>query len=120
MVWVRGVVVVDPLSEEAQHGLISLYVRTGAIGQALHQYRQFETELGQELGLRPSSKTQALLSTALRARRGTTSRAKTKTRVSVHTPQALPFTGRDSLLEKLLVITRHPIPPQRLPTSFQP
>lgn len=119
IVWVQHLVLVDPLSEEAQQRLISLYVRTGAIGQALHQYRQFETELGQELGLRPSSKTQALLSTALRARRGTTSRAKKETRVSVHTPQALPFTGRDSLLEKLLAISRDPIAGQGVTVLLQ-
>jgi DNA-binding SARP family transcriptional activator len=52
----------DPLSEEAQQRLISLYLRTGAIGQALRQYHQFETELRQELGLTPSPSTQALVS----------------------------------------------------------
>src|SRR5215471_3047791 len=60
--YLQRIVQHDPLSEEAQQRLIGLYIRTGAIGQALRQYHQFETELRQELGLVPSPTTQALIS----------------------------------------------------------
>jgi DNA-binding SARP family transcriptional activator len=60
--YLRYIVQHDPLSEEAQQRLISLYIHSGDIGQALRQYHQFETELRQELGLTPSPATQALIS----------------------------------------------------------
>jgi len=43
--------------------LVGLYVRSGAFGQALQQYQQFESDLKRELGLMPSPATQALVFT---------------------------------------------------------
>ena len=67
--YLQRIVQLDSLFEEAQQRLIGLYMHTGAIGQALRQYQQFEIELRQELGLTPSRETQDLVSTALEARR---------------------------------------------------
>ena len=104
----QRIVQLDALSEEAQRRLIELYVHTGAIGQALRQYRQFETELAQELGLTPSSETQALLANILETRGSATSPIKTMIPLSAstRTPQALPFVGRDDVLKKLLTISQ--------------
>ncbi|MFL5588382.1 MAG: AAA family ATPase [Ktedonobacteraceae bacterium] len=110
--YMQRIVQLDALSEEAQRRLIELYVHTGAIGQALRQYRQFETELAQELGLTPSSETQALLATILETRGSATSPIKTMipatapASASTRTPQALPFVGRDDVLKKLLTISQ--------------
>jgi DNA-binding SARP family transcriptional activator len=78
ILYLQRIVQLDPLSEEAQQQVIELFVRTGAIGQALRQYHQFETELRQELGLTPSPATQALVS----------------------------FIGRDNVLKKLLPVSQ--------------
>src|SRR6266550_1145196 len=99
--YMQRIVQLDALSEEAQRRLIELYVHTGAIGQALRQYRQLETELAQELGLTPSSETRALLATILETRGSATSPIKTMiplsspVSTSAPSPQALPFVGRD-------------------------
>ncbi len=58
--YVQRMIQLDSLTEDSQQRLIRLYMYTGAVGQALRQYQQFETELRQELGLTPSSETQAL------------------------------------------------------------
>lgn len=60
--YLQRIVQHDPLSEEAQQRLIDLYIRTGAIGQALRQYHLFEAELQREFGLTPSPATKALVS----------------------------------------------------------
>jgi DNA-binding SARP family transcriptional activator len=104
--YIQKIVQLDPLSEDMQQKLIGLYLRTGAIGQALRHYRQFETELQQELGLTPSAETQALFSAALESRRDRTPQAKTKTRRSPHTPEALAFVGRETILKKLRVLSQ--------------
>src|SRR5437588_5817015 len=52
--YLQRIVQLDSLFEEAQQRLIGLYMHTGAIGQALRQYQQFEIELQQELGPTPS------------------------------------------------------------------
>src|SRR3989440_5060925 len=114
--YVQRIVQLDALSEEAQRRLIELYVHTGAIGQALRQYRQFETELAQELGLTPSSETRALLASILETRGSARSPIKTRiplsapasspASTSARTPQALPFVGRDDVLKKLLTISQ--------------
>ncbi|MFL5656366.1 MAG: AAA family ATPase [Ktedonobacteraceae bacterium] len=101
--YAQRIVQLDALSEEAQRRLIELYVHAGAIGQALRQYHQFETELGQELALKPSPETRALLTTILESRDSATP---STTRLSVRTPQALPFVGRDDVLKKLLTISQ--------------
>src|SRR5207237_8074715 len=66
--YAQRIVQLDALSEEAQRRLIELYVHSGAIGQALRQYRQFETELAHEIGLTPSSDTLAHIAHILEAR----------------------------------------------------
>ena len=78
ILYLQRIVQLDSLCEEAQQRLIGLYVRTGAIGQALRQYHQFESELRQELGLTPSPATQDLVS----------------------------FIGRDNVLKKLLSVSQ--------------
>jgi DNA-binding SARP family transcriptional activator len=107
--YVQRIVQVDPLAEETQQRLISLYLRIGAIGLALRQYRQFETELSHELGLTPSLDTQALLDEALRTQRSTPSLTKTSPHLSENFPETLPFIGRDNALNKLLAITQDTI-----------
>jgi len=104
--YVQRIVQLDPLSEDMQRRLIGLYQRTGAPGQALRQYQQFEMELKHELGLTPSAETQALLSAALQLRRTAAAREKTLRRLSVRTPEALPFVGRDTVLKKLLAMSQ--------------
>ncbi len=143
--YVQRIVQLDALSEEAQRRLIELYVHTGAIGQALRQYRQFETELAQELGLTPSSETRALLANILETRGSATSQIKTRdlksttprlryaslvaserriplsapASVSTHTPEALPFVGRDDVLKKLLTISQDAIAGQGVTILLQ-
>ncbi len=104
--YMQRIVQLDPLSEDMQQRLIGLYQRTGVPGQALRQYQQFELELKRELGLTPSAETQALLSAALQLRRTATARQTTLRRLSVRTPEALPFVGRDTVLTKLLAMSQ--------------
>jgi DNA-binding SARP family transcriptional activator/predicted ATPase len=103
--YVQRLVQLDPLSEEMQHRLIGLYVRTGTIGRALHQYHRFETTLRQELGSTPSPETQALLSSILEVRHHTTTQNWTRRDHSEKSFQLLPFVGRDDLCRKLLAIS---------------
>ncbi len=141
--YVQRIVQLDALSEEAQRRLIELYVHTGAIGQALRQYRQFETELAQELSLTPSSETRALLANILETRGSATSPIKTRdlksttprlryaslvaserriplsASASTRTPQALPFVGRDDVLKKLLNISQDAIAGQGVTILLQ-
>jgi DNA-binding SARP family transcriptional activator len=57
---------IDPLAEEAQQSLMRLYLRQDEVGLALRQYRQFENQLQQELGIRPTPETKALYDDILR------------------------------------------------------
>ena len=100
--FVQKIIQLDPLAEEVQRQLMGLYVRSGAIGLALRQYRQFETELGRELGVAPSPETQALFQEILGSQRSTRSFAKTSPRLPVRSSQELPLVGRENLLNKLL------------------
>lgn len=104
--YARRMVQLDPLAEDAQQKLISFYLRAGAIGPALRQYRQFEVELRQELGLTPSLGTQALIQHALRIRRNEASSANKPVTSPGAFSQSLPLIGRDDLLTKLLVLSR--------------
>jgi DNA-binding SARP family transcriptional activator len=104
--YVQHMVKLDPLAEEIQRQLIQLYVRSGAIGKALHHYQQFEVELSQELGVAPSPQTQALFHEILRMQPGTTSLAKTSPRLSASSPEVPPLIGRDNLMGKLLTISQ--------------
>ena len=98
----------DPLAEETQRRLISVYVRKGEIGLALRHYRQFEAELKQELGLAPSPETQQMLQTALRAQQRK-ERAQPSARLSLDASQRLPFIDRDNLLKQLLALSQEPL-----------
>ena len=95
IVYAQRIVQADPLSEPAQQRLIQLYLRAGAIGQALRQYRQFEAVLQQELSLTPSPETWAAITSAMEARRNA------KREGGTHLTASAPFVGRDDILEKL-------------------
>ncbi len=105
--YLQRIVQLDSLFEEAQQRLIGLYMHTGAIGQALRQYQQFETELQQELGLTPSRETRDLVSTALEERRNTVPQVKTQSHRPTSAFQAPPFVGRDDLLQRLTNLPSH-------------
>ncbi len=107
--YVQRMVQLDSLSEDSQQRLIRLYMYTGAVGQALRQYQQFEMELRQELGLTPSSETRALVSTALESRRNAApqSRARAHEHMPTSTSQAQPFVRRDDLLQRLSNLSSH-------------
>ncbi len=104
--FVQKIVQLDPLAEEVQRRLMGLYVRSGAIGLALRQYRQFETELGQELGVAPAPETQELFHEILGSQRNTRSFTQTSPRLAVSSSPALPLVGRENLLNKLLAISQ--------------
>jgi DNA-binding SARP family transcriptional activator/predicted ATPase len=104
--YMQRIVQLDPLSEEMQQRLMGLYIHMGAIGQALHHYRQFEIELKQELGLAPSPETQAFISAALESRRITTLQEKTKAVLSARPQAVLPFVGGENLLKQLLSLSK--------------
>ncbi|HLZ63988.1 MAG TPA: BTAD domain-containing putative transcriptional regulator [Ktedonosporobacter sp.] len=104
----------DPLSEEAQQRLIRLYVRKGAMSQAVRQYYQFEAELRHELGLTPAPETQALVAVPLIARRAdslhlplqVTSPGTLHRFLSPDPPQSPSFIGREPLLKDLLALSQ--------------
>src|SRR5579884_1146985 len=104
--YAQRLVQLDPLSEEMQRRLIALYMRTGTIGRALHQYHRFETSLRQELGSSPSPETQVLLSSILAARHHTTTQHQTRRGQSEKPFQPLPFVGRDDLYHNLLALSQ--------------
>ncbi len=106
--YLQRMVQLDPLAEEVQRRLIGAYLRTDAVGAALRQYRQFETELRQELGLTPAPETRALVQGALRARR--TPRPAIRPGARAASAQAaLPFIDRGHLLTHLLALSQHPL-----------
>ena len=107
ILYTQRIIQLDPLAEVMQQRLIKLYLRTGAIGQALRHYHQFEQELQQEFGLTPSPETLALLSESLTTRHGTTIQLQTySSRQGTHASQVLPFIGRDNVLEQLLTMSQ--------------
>jgi DNA-binding SARP family transcriptional activator/predicted ATPase len=109
IVYLQRIVQLDPLSEEMQQRLIRVFLRTGAIGQALRCYHEFESELKHELGLAPSAETQALFSTALTERGGPavqSERARRGSELHRHAPQELPFVGREEVFGQLLEIAQ--------------
>ncbi len=107
--YIQRIVQLDPLAEDMQQRLIGLYLRSGAIGQALRHFRQFETALQQELGLTPSAETQALLSVALESRRDLALQAQMKTPPSTQMPEALPFVEHTNILKELLSLGQAPV-----------
>ncbi len=105
----QRIVQIEPLGEEIQQRLMQAYLHTGAFGQALRQYRQFEAELKHELGLAPSSETQALFSTALLMRQNPPLQSEQHTRKSdlpQRTLRGLPFVGRDEVFNQLAAISK--------------
>jgi len=100
---------VDPLTEEPQRRLIEMYLHRGEIGLALGQYRQFESELRQELGLAPSLETQELIQTALRSQQRPKTRAQPSVHFLVGAPQRLPFIDHGNLLKQLLTLSQEPL-----------
>jgi DNA-binding SARP family transcriptional activator len=105
--YVQRMVQLDSLAEESQQRLIRLYMYTGAVGQALRQYQQFETELRQELGLTPSSETQTLVSMAVESRRNAAPQFRAHEHMATSTSQAQPFARRDDLLQRLTNLPSH-------------
>ncbi len=106
IIYLRRIVQLEPLAEEGQQRLIACYLRTQALGPALRQYRQFETELRQELGLAPSPETQALIQGALASRLRAASLTRNPTRFTESRPQTLPLIGRDDVLQTLLALSQ--------------
>ncbi len=94
----------EPLAEEMQQRLITLYLHTGAIGQALRQYYTFEAELQHELGIVPALETQALIANLLTPKKITSTHAPAR-RIQHHAEE-MPLVGRDVLLDKLLTISQ--------------
>ncbi|HEV2579373.1 MAG TPA: AAA family ATPase [Ktedonobacteraceae bacterium] len=105
----QRIVQVEPLSEEIQQRLMQAYLRTGAIGQALRQYHQFEAELKHELDLTPSLETQALFSSALLMRQNPPTQSEKVSRTPDLHQRALrelPFVGRDEVFHQLAAISK--------------
>jgi DNA-binding SARP family transcriptional activator len=107
--YLQRMVQLDPLAEEVQQRLIGCYLRMHAIGPALRQYRQFETELRQELGLEPTPETQALIHEALTPRRRAPVLARASARLAGGRLPMLPLIGRDALLKTLLALSQEPM-----------
>lgn len=101
--YLRQMIQLDPLSETAQERLIRLYLKQGEVGLALRQYRQFENQLNNELGIRPSPQSKALYEEVLRQQ------WKPSTTVSaarhMRSPAPLPFVGREDLLHELSTLS---------------
>ncbi|HEU0000984.1 MAG TPA: AAA family ATPase [Ktedonobacteraceae bacterium] len=95
IVYAQCIVQADPLFEPAQQRLIQLYLRAGAIGQALRQYRQFEAVLQQESSIMPSPETWAAITSAMEARRSA------KREGGARLMASAPFAGRAEELKKL-------------------
>jgi DNA-binding SARP family transcriptional activator len=105
--YLQRLVRADPLAEDAQQQLIGLYLKTGAISQALRQYHEFEAELQEKLGLSPAAETRALFQEALRRHQAPPAASRpAPPGPSRHSQPALPFVGRDGLLARLLAISR--------------
>ncbi len=105
---IQRIVQIDPLDERGQLRLIQLYLRAGAIGQAIRQYQQFEAELERELHITPSSELQELIHQALLARDRTVSvEGKRSDHISRHreAESSLPFVGRDEILARLFALS---------------
>jgi tetratricopeptide (TPR) repeat protein len=75
------------------------------VGLVLRQYRQFENQLKQEIGITPSSETKELFEDVLRRQRSLTTAFATHVGLSTRQPNILPFVGRDDLLHELSIIS---------------
>lgn len=103
--YLQRLVQTDPLAEEAQQQLIGLYLKTGAITQALRQYQQFEVALQDHLGLTPTPETRALFQEGLR-RHQAPAPAASRPPEERRSQSDLPFVGRDDLLAGLRHLSR--------------
>lgn len=104
LLYLQQILQFEPLAEEIQQRLITLYLQTGAIGQALRQYYDFEAELRHELGIAPTSETQALLQSMLMAEH-TTAVQPASSRFAQRQVEDLPLVGRDALLSRFLKLS---------------
>jgi len=101
--YLNKMIQIDPLTELAQQRLMALYLKRGEVSLVLRQYRQFESQLKEELGIQPSSEIRALYEGALRQQPNASIRV--STRHSIRTPNILPFVGRDDLMHELSSIS---------------
>lgn len=105
--YVNQMIQLDPLSELAQQRLMRLYLRQGEVGRALRQFRQFESQLWQEVQIAPAPETQALFQTILQRQKNATVSAAAASQFSTHAPNTLPFVGRDPILQQLMVLANN-------------
>ena len=103
--YAQKMIEIDPLAEAAQQRLMRLYLCQGEVGLALRQYRQFENQFRQELGILPSPETKALHEEILRQQRYHATHTATSSRLSTRQPNILPFVGRADLIHKLSAIS---------------
>lgn len=107
MGYLQRLVQTDPLAEEAQQQLIGLYLKSGAITQALRQYQQFEVELQEKLDLTPTPETRALFQEGLRLQQiPSSAKSASQPNESRGSSSELPFVGRDDLLTRLLTVSQ--------------
>ena len=102
--YVKQMIQIDPLSEIVQQRLMDLYLKRGDVGLVLRQYRQFENQLKQELGIAPNSETRRFYENALR-QQGSVTIIPASSHTSMPTPNVLPFVGRDDLIHELASIS---------------
>ncbi len=76
-------------------------MRTGAVGQALRHYYDFEAALRHELGIVPTPETQALLANILATQRASSARSPSS-RLAQRQAEGMPLVGREALLSRLL------------------
>ncbi len=116
--YVQRIIQLDPFDEAEQQRLIRLYLRSGAIGRALRQFRQFARDLERELGITPSRETQDLVHQALVQRHDETPAVQSHPTDARQIPSAsrqemsvssLPFIGRNETLAHLLTICQNPL-----------
>jgi DNA-binding SARP family transcriptional activator/predicted ATPase len=106
--YVQQIIRLEPLSEAAHQRLISLYIRSDAVGLAVRQYQQLAATLQQELGTSPSAEVQSLVDETLQQRSGAGLSPAISPRLTGIT-QTLPFVGRDQLLARLTALSEGPI-----------
>lgn len=103
--YARQMIQLDPFAETAQQRLLRLYLRQGEVALALRQYRQFEQQLKQELGILPAPETKALYEEILHQQRNPARPTTAPGHLSTRQFNLLPFVGRDNLLHDLAVIS---------------
>lgn len=97
--FVERIIEHDPLDEQAQQRLITLYVRAGSPGLARRRYEQFERTLRAELGIEPPAPARETLRQAVEQQR--VGRGLGEPPAPAAPPAGLPFVGRAELLARL-------------------